>query len=301
MREKREGERQYRRTDRDGESVVLWGERWKQEVISWQRTVWLTPSLFWTELPEPEEEEIDSAKTRVQQCREQKEMERRSNMLIRQMAKELYDSLFSTKELQEQKGERRERDRRLASSATVQTCHRSLRFFWCNWQTDNHKKCLFFLHKYARLHQSHVRRKNFFWLQSMLSRKKEAFCCYNQSIGFQERKKLFVVTINLCFQERKKFFGSRNHAFDYSICRQGPEEDEEDCDCLRSLICQLLQLFFLSFFLFCSVLFSLIKNHVSENFNGNNWGRKPKFATKKLKKNTKKKPWFKSNLPSVIY
>jgi hypothetical protein len=31
-------------------------------------------------------------------------------MLIRQKAKELYDSLFSTKELQEQKGERRERE-----------------------------------------------------------------------------------------------------------------------------------------------------------------------------------------------
>jgi hypothetical protein len=66
-------------------------------------------TLFWTELREPEEEEIDGAKTRVQQCREQKEMEKRSKMLIRQKAKELYDSLFSTKELQEQKGERRER------------------------------------------------------------------------------------------------------------------------------------------------------------------------------------------------
>jgi hypothetical protein len=112
----------------------------------------------------------------------------------------------------------------------------------------------------------------------MLSRKKEAFCCYNQSM-LSRKKEAFRCYNQSMLSRKKEVFWLLQPCVRLLHCRQGPEKD-----CLMEPDLPTSTAFFLSFFLFCSLLFSLIKNHVSENFNGNNWGRKPKIAAKKLKK-----------------
>ncbi len=132
-----------------------------------------------------------------------------------------------------------------------------------------------------------IARKKAFLLQSMLSRKKEAFCCYNQSM--LSRKKEAFRCYNQSMLSRKKEVSlvvATMRSITPSVDKVR-EKAEEDC-LRRSLICQLLQLSFslsLCFAQFCFLsLRSMFQRILMEITREENQNLRPKNL-KTLKRN----------------
>jgi hypothetical protein len=116
------------------------------------------------------------------------------------------------------------------------------------------------------------KKESFFCCNQCFQERKEAFCCYNQSM-LSRNKRSFLVVATM-------------RSITPSVDKVRKKDEE---DCLRSLICQLLQLSFSLSFCFAKFCFLSLRTMIQRILMEITGQENQKFAANFLKKTLKRK------------